>query len=62
MCDSLRGQYLIAGKQLRDPNFFKTVVLIVEHGEDGAMGLVVNRPSSVTVGHALSEHFKLPET
>ena len=43
MCDSLRGQYLIAGKQLRDRNFFKTVILIVEHGEDGAMGLVVNR-------------------
>src|SRR4029079_3436482 len=29
---------------------------------EGAMGLVVNRPSSVTVAHALSEHFKLPET
>lgn len=35
---------------------------MVEHGPDGAMGLVVNRPSSVTVAHALSEHFQLPET
>ena len=62
MCQSLRGQYLIAGKRLRDQNFYKTVVLIVEHGDEGAMGLVVNRPSSVTVAHALSQHFQLPET
>jgi putative transcriptional regulator len=62
MSESLRGQCLIAAKRLRDRNFYKTVVLMVEHGSDGAMGLVVNRPSSVTVAHALSEHFKLPET
>ncbi len=62
MSESLRGQYLIAGRGLRDSNFFKTAVLMVEHGPQGAMGLVVNRPSSVTVAHALSEHFKLPET
>lgn len=62
MCDSLRGKFLIACKKLRDPNFYKTVVLIVEHGDEGAMGLVVNRPSSVTVAHALSDYFKLPET
>lgn len=35
---------------------------MVEHGTDGAMGLIVNRPSTVTVSHALSEHFQLPET
>lgn len=62
MANSLRGQFLIAGKRLRDANFFRTVVLMVEHGDEGAMGLIVNRPSSVTVAHALSEHFKLPET
>ncbi len=62
MTQSLRGQFLIAGKRLRDPNFLRTVVLMVEHGKEGAMGLIVNRPSSVTVAHALSEHFKLPET
>ena len=62
MHQSLRGHYLIAGNWLRDPNFYKTVVLMVEHNADGAMGLVVNRPSSVTVAHALSEHFNLPET
>jgi putative transcriptional regulator len=62
MSESLRGQFLIAGKRLRDANFFKAVVLVVEHNTEGAMGLVVNRPSSVTVSHALSEHFPLPET
>jgi len=62
MPESLRGHCLIAAKKLRDHNFYKTVVLMVEHGSEGAMGLVVNRPSSVTVAHALSEHFKLPET
>ena len=60
--EPLCGQFLIAGKQLRDSNFFKTVVLIVEHGVQGTMGLVLNRPSSVTIAHALSEHFNLPET
>jgi len=62
MFDSLRGQFLIAAKTLRDPNFYQSVVLMVEHNDEGAMGLVVNRPSSVTVAHALSEHFELPET
>lgn len=62
MSQCLCGQYLVAGRRLRDPNFYKTVVLIVEHGPEGAMGVVVNRPSSVTVAHALAEHFQLPET
>lgn len=62
MSGSLRGQFLIAGQKLRDPNFYRTVVLMVEHGDEGAMGLVVNRPSSIGVAHALSEHFHLPET
>ncbi len=60
MSSSLRGQFLIANKHLKDPNFYRSVVLLVEHGADGAMGVVVNRPSSVKVAHALSEHFELP--
>ena len=62
MSDSLCGKFLIAGKRLRDENFYRTVVLMVEHGDEGAMGIVVNRPSSICVAHALSEHFQLPET
>lgn len=62
MADSLRGQFLIAGRNLRDPNFFKSVVLIVEHGEGGAMGVIINRPSGVSVAEALKKHFELPDT
>ena len=58
----IKGQFLIAGKQMRDPNFYRSVVLMVEHGESGAMGLVVNRPSNVSGARALSEHFDLPES
>jgi putative transcriptional regulator len=53
--DSARGQLLIAGPTLLDPNFFRTVVLIVEHSEEGALGLVLNRPSETTVGEAAAE-------
>ncbi len=62
MFQSLRGHFLIAGCRLRDPNFFKSVVLMVEHTEEQAMGLIINRPSSVTLANALSGHFDLPET
>lgn len=53
--DSARGQLLIAGPGLLDPNFWRTVVLIVEHSEDGAFGLVLNRPSETSVGDAVPE-------
>ncbi|HEY8625149.1 MAG TPA: YqgE/AlgH family protein [Solirubrobacteraceae bacterium] len=53
--DSARGQLLIAGPSLLDPNFWRTVVLIVEHTEEGALGLVINRPSETTVEEALPE-------
>jgi putative transcriptional regulator len=62
MTESLRGQFLIAAKRLRDDNFYKTVVLLLEHGDHGAMGLVINRPSSLKVSDALARHFDLPET
>ena len=62
MPDSLRGQFLIAAKRLSDPNFHRSVVLIIEHNDEGAMGLVVNRPSSVTLAHALADHFEISRT
>lgn len=61
MAESLRGKFLVAGPKLRDTNFFKTVVLLIEHAADGAMGLVVNRPSSLSVGNALAGHLELPD-
>jgi putative transcriptional regulator len=62
MLDSVRGHFLIAGKQLRDPTFFKTVVLMIEHCDEGAMGLVVNRPTSINMANMLAGHFDIPTT
>ena len=53
--ESLRGKLLIAGPALKDPNFDRTVVLITEHNEDGAMGLVLNRPSEAPVADAVPD-------
>lgn len=44
---------LVAAPSLRDPNFDRTVVLVVEHGEEGAMGVVLNRPSEAGVSEIL---------
>ena len=52
---SLRGQLLVAGPALLDPNFHRTVVLVCEHDEDGAMGLVLNRPSPIQADQAIPE-------
>ena len=53
--DSTRGHLLIAGPTLGDPNFWRTVVLVVEHTDEGALGLVLNRPSETTVGDAVPQ-------
>jgi putative transcriptional regulator len=53
--DSVRGQLLIAGPSLLDPNFWRTVVLVVEHSDEGALGLVLNRPSETTVGEVAAQ-------
>src|ERR1700758_2931336 len=50
--ESTRGQLLIAGPSLLDPNFWRTVVLIVEHTDEGAFGLVLNRPSETQATEA----------
>jgi putative transcriptional regulator len=42
-----KGKFLVASRRLGDPNFRETVVLLIEYGLDGAMGLVINRPSDV---------------
>lgn len=46
---SLQAHLLIASRSLLDPNFVRTVVLILQHNEQGALGLVLNRPADKTV-------------
>ena len=50
---SLTGYLLVAAPSLVEPNFHRTVVLVGDHGEEGAMGVVLNRPSGVTVAEAV---------
>ncbi len=47
------GRLLVATPQLLDPNFARTVVLVLEHDEPGAVGVVLNRPLQVEVGEIL---------
>jgi putative transcriptional regulator len=55
MAESLAGQLLLAAPNLADPNFARAVVLIGVHSCDGAMGLVLNRPSEMTVADTVPE-------
>jgi putative transcriptional regulator len=55
MEDSLRGKLLIASPTLVDPNFARTVVFITEHNTDGAMGIVLNRPSETSAESVVPE-------
>src|SRR5688500_13459093 len=49
----LANQLLIASPALADPHFARSVALICQHDDEGAMGVVVNRPSEYTLGEVL---------
>jgi putative transcriptional regulator len=49
------GRLIVATPSLGDPNFDRTVVLVLEHGEDGAVGVVLNRVSDVDLSVPLPE-------
>lgn len=51
---SLANHFLIAMPTLEDPNFSQTVTYICEHSDDGALGIVINRPSDLTLADLLS--------
>ncbi|MFN8109552.1 MAG: YqgE/AlgH family protein [Thermoleophilia bacterium] len=48
-----RGRLLVASPALTDPNFVRTVLLMLEHSAEGALGLVLNRPTTLVAGQAL---------
>jgi putative transcriptional regulator len=52
---SLERHFLVASRQLLDPNFVKSVVLLIRHNEEGALGVVINRPTSKTLGELWKE-------
>jgi len=53
---SLAPGFLIAVPQLLDPNFRQSVVLLLQQNEEGALGLVINRESTLTLGELCRDH------
>jgi putative transcriptional regulator len=49
----LRGKLLVATPELEDPNFYRTVVLVLQHNDEGALGIVLNRPTDAGVSDPL---------
>ena len=56
------GAFLAASRSLRDPNFAETVIFLIEAGEEGAMGVIVNRPTGIPIAEALPEVENLEES
>jgi putative transcriptional regulator len=52
---SLAGHLLVASPRLGDPNFFRAVVLLVRHNEEGALGVILNRPSTTPLAEVWSK-------
>ena len=55
MFESVRGRLLVATPDLGDPNFRRSVVFMLAHDPDGALGLVLNRPTDISVGEAIPD-------
>jgi putative transcriptional regulator len=55
MPDSLQGHLLIASPMLSDPNFFRSVVYLARHNEEGALGFVINRPGRACLADLIEE-------
>jgi len=58
--DSVAGFLLVSSPALVDPNFRRTVVLMTHHDEEGAVGLVLSRPSELRVAEAVPDLAELP--
>lgn len=56
-----RGMFLVASRQLVDPNFSESVVLLLEYDAKGALGLIVNRPTKVHLSELLPDIQELKE-
>jgi putative transcriptional regulator len=59
--DSLNNHFLIAMPALSDPNFHHTATYICEHNDEGALGLIINRPTDLRLGEIL-EHMGIEVT
>jgi len=50
-----RGRFLVAGTELLDPNFVESVVLLIEYSDEGALGVIINRPTNTPIAEILPE-------
>ena len=50
-----KGKLLVASRDLSDPNFSETVILLIAYGPNGTMGVIINRPSDVKLATVLPE-------
>ncbi len=58
--ESLAGKLLIAIPELHDANFFQSVVLLFQHDDEGASGVILNRPANVTIAEVWDEVAREP--
>jgi len=58
--ESTQGKLLLASPRLADPNFAQSVVLMIQHNEQGALGLVLNRPLTISVRQACETTLDAP--
>lgn len=58
--DSLSGKLVVASPGMDDPNFAYAVILMVEHSDEGALGLVLNRPTDTKVDEVWDQISALP--
>jgi len=57
---SLQGHLLIAAPSLKDSNFYKSVVLLVQHNDQGALGVILNKPVEATIEEVWSQVSEMP--
>lgn len=50
-----KGVFLVAKPAMRDPRFQRTVVLLLEHDDEGTLGVIINRPTEMLLSHALPD-------
>jgi len=60
MASELAPGFLVAAPSLRDPNFQRSVILLIDHRQDGSLGFVINRPARVSFEGVMDELDLLP--
>jgi putative transcriptional regulator len=58
---SLAGKFLVASPHLEDPNFRRTIVYMIKHDEDEALGFIINRPTKLRIRELLEQDHQVPD-